>query len=72
MSIGTLAGGGFRLAGKYIGIPIAGAVGLGALPHLAKISQSVAGFGQPEADPTATTPPSTASTPAPGAPGTPA
>lgn len=72
MSLGTLAGSGLRLAGKYIGIPIAGAVGLGALPHLAKISQSVAGFGQPEADPTATPPPSTASTPVPGAPGTPA
>jgi len=72
MSLGTLAGSGLRLAGKYIGIPIAGAVGLGALPHLAKISQSVAGVGQPEANPTATPPPSTASTPAPGAPGTPA
>lgn len=72
MSIGTLAGGGLRLAGKYIGIPLAGAVGLGALPHLAKISQAVAGFGQPEGGPTATPPPSTANTPAPGAPGTPA
>jgi len=72
MSLGTLAGSGLRLAGKYIGIPIAGAVGLGALPHLAKISQSVAGFGQPGADPTATPPVGTVNTPAPGTPSTPA
>ena len=66
MSLGSLTGQGLRLAGKYIGIPVAGAVGLGALPHLGKISQTVAGFGQPQADPTATPPPSTANTPAPG------
>lgn len=72
MSLGSLAGQGVRLAGKYIGIPIAGAVGLGALPHLAKISQAVAGFGQPGVEPTATPPVETANTPAPGTPGTPA
>lgn len=72
MSLGSLAGQGVRLAGKYIGIPIAGAVGLGALPHLAKISQAVAGFGQPGVEPTATPPVATANTPAPGTPGTPA
>ena len=66
MSLGSLTGQGLRLAGKYIGIPVAGAVGLGALPHLGKISQTVAGFGQPQADPTATPSPSTANTPAPG------
>ena len=66
MSLGSLTNQGLRLAGKYIGIPVAGAVGLGALPHLGKISQTVAGFGQPQADPTATPPPSTANTPAPG------
>ena len=66
MSLGSLTSQGLRLAGKYIGIPVAGAVGLGALPHLGKISQTVAGFGQPQADPTATPPPSTANTPAPG------
>ena len=66
MSLGSLTSQGLRLAGKYIGIPVAGAVGLGALPHLGKISQTVSGFGQPQADPTATPPPSTASTPAPG------
>lgn len=72
MTLGSLAGQGVRLAGKYIGIPIAGAVGLGALPHLAKISQAVAGFGQPGVEPTATPPVETANTPAPGTPGTPA
>ena len=66
MSLGSLTSQGLRLAGKYIGIPVAGAVGLGALPHLGKISQTVADFGQPQADPTATPPPSTANTPAPG------
>lgn len=72
MSLGNLAGQGVRLAGKYIGIPVAGAIGLGALPHLAKISQSVATFGQPDPGPTATPPVETASTPAPGTPSTPA
>ena len=66
MSLGSLTSQGLRLAGKYIGIPVAGSLGLGALPHLGKISQTVAGFGQPQADPTATPPPSTANTPAPG------
>lgn len=66
MSLGSLTGQGLRLAGKYIGIPIAGAVGLGALPHLARISQAVSGVGQPGVDPTATPPASTANTPAPG------
>ena len=66
MSLGSAAGQGLRLAGKYIGIPIAGAVGVGALPHLARISQAVSGVGQPGGDPTATPPASTANTPAPG------
>jgi hypothetical protein len=66
MSLGSAAGQGLRLAGKYIGIPIAGAVGVGALPHLARISQAVSGVGQPGVGPTATPPASTASTPAPG------
>lgn len=55
MSLRNVAGQGVRLAGKYIGLPILGAVGLGALPHLAKISQGVASFGQ-SADPESTTP----------------
>lgn len=66
MTLGSLAGQGVRLAGKYVGIPLVGAVGLGALPHLAKISQAVAGFGQPGVEPTATPPVATANTPAPG------
>jgi len=68
MSLGSLTGQGLRLAGKYIGIPIAGAIGIGALPHLAKISQAVSGVGQPSKG-TAATPPTT--TPAAGQPSTP-
>ena len=67
MSLGSVANQGLRFAGKYfVGIPVAGAVGLGALPHLGKITQAVAGLGQPGVDPTATPPASTANTPAPG------
>lgn len=68
MSLGSLTGQGLRLAGKYIGIPVVGAVGVGALPHLAKISQAVAGLGQPSGG-TAATPPTTI--PAAGQPSTP-
>ena len=68
MSLGSLAGQGIRLAGKYIGIPVVSAVGVGALPHLARISQSVAGLGQPSKG-TASKPPTTI--PAAGQPSTP-
>ena len=65
MSLRDLAGRGVRLAGKSIGIPILGAIGLGSLPHLAKISQAVATLGQePETSPTPGQVPSPSAPPA--------